>query len=299
MVTINECPVCGSSSWKLWLRPKDYFLTGEEFPIMACEDCGMKVTSPQPEPEKLGAYYHSAGYISHTDGKTGIFHKTYQWVRKFTLSQKAKLVELQVSKGKILDIGCATGHFLQVMQSHHWEIAGIEPDAKTREYAQKHLGTEIFDEGQLDLLPDSAFDAISLWHVLEHVPDLNQRVEQIKRLLKPRGAVFVALPNHSAYDARHYREFWAGYDVPRHLHHFVPFTVQALFAKHGFKLTGQIPMRFDSYYVSLLSEKYQYGKSRILNAIWTGWKSNMVFAPKYGFSSHIYVFKPEYSKRDD
>jgi predicted SAM-dependent methyltransferase len=130
-----------------------------------------------------------------------------------------------------------------------------------------------------------------MWHVLEHVPDLNNRIEEIKSLLKQSGVLLIAVPNSSALDALHYKQYWAAYDVPRHLYHFTPITMQKLFTKHGFVLAQTLPMHFDSFYVSLLSEKYMHGKSRVIPAVINGVRSNLSAMNSGNYSSLIYVFK--------
>jgi len=212
-------------------------------------------------------------------------------VRKYTLGRKYALISKYHQQGKILDIGCATGQFLHYMGNRGWDVAGIEPDEKTRERAIAEFDLKVFPEEQLNVFEKSSFDVISMWHVLEHVSDLNQRVAQLKQLLKPGGTLVIALPNCNAYDARKYGPFWAGYDVPRHLYHFTQADVDLLFGKYGFKIVRILPMWFDAFYVSLLSEKYKSGKMRWVPALWNGFWSNIKAAQKNGFSSHIYVLK--------
>lgn len=291
MEVLTNCPVCGSQSFDPFISGKDYFLTGESFAIVKCRNCGFRFTNPRPKADELGKYYESTDYISHSDSSKGLFASVYQAVRKYTLSRKRAMILKYQEKGEILDIGCATGQFLNYMSEHGWTATGIEPDEKTRLRAVSQYGLNIFPEDHLNIITKSFFDVITMWHVLEHVSDLNERIKQLKELLKPGGTLFIAVPNCNAYDAKKYGEFWAGYDLPRHLYHFSKTDVKLLLEKHGFTIVKILPMRFDAFYVSLLSEKYRSGKMRWMPALWNGFWSNMRSDQKYGFSSLIYVAK--------
>ena len=291
MEVLKNCPVCGSQKFDPFISGKDYFLTGEVFNIVKCHDCGFRFTNPRPKAENLGKYYESTDYISHSDSRKGLFASVYQMVRKYTLSRKLALISKFQQKGEILDIGCATGQFLNYMAEHGWNTTGIEPDEKTRVHAISEYGLKVYPEEQLNVLQKSSFDVITMWHVLEHVAELNTRTEQLKNLLKPQGTLIIAVPNCNAYDAKKYGEFWAGYDLPRHLYHFTKEDVQLLLENHGFTIVNIMPMRFDAFYVSLLSEKYKSGKMRWLPALWNGFWSNMKSGQKKDHSSLIYVIK--------
>jgi 2-polyprenyl-3-methyl-5-hydroxy-6-metoxy-1,4-benzoquinol methylase len=291
MEILQKCPVCGSEIFDPFISGKDFFLTGESFQIVKCRNCGFRFTNPRPEAGELGKYYESSEYISHSDSRQGLFASVYQQVRKYTLGQKFALIKRFHQNGEILDIGCATGQFLGFMSKHGWKSTGIEPDEKTRERAISEFGLQVYPEEQLYVLRKSSFDIITMWHVLEHVSDLNDRLEQIRNLLKPDGIFIVAVPNSNSYDAKKYGIHWAGYDLPRHLYHFTKEDIKTLMEKYGFKIVKIFPMRFDAFYVSLLSEKYKSGKMRWLPALWNGFWSNVKAGQKNGYSSLIYVLK--------
>jgi 2-polyprenyl-3-methyl-5-hydroxy-6-metoxy-1,4-benzoquinol methylase len=293
MELIQECPICGSERFDPFISGKDFFLTGESFEIVNCHRCGFRFTNPRPQAEELGKYYESTEYISHSDSRKGLFASVYQLVRKYTLARKLSLINKYQRKGKVLDIGCATGQFLNYMALHGWEAIGIEPDLKTREHAISKYGLSVFPEEHLNSFEKLSFDVITMWHVLEHVSDLNGRMSQIKSLLKPQSTLIIALPNCNSYDAKKYKGFWAGYDLPRHLYHFSKQDVTLLVEKHGFKVVKILPMKFDAFYVSLLSEKYKSGKMRWLPALWNGFWSNLSSGSGNGHSSLIYVIKNE------
>jgi 2-polyprenyl-3-methyl-5-hydroxy-6-metoxy-1,4-benzoquinol methylase len=295
MENIINCPVCNSSEQELFLNCIDHTVSRETFSIQSCKGCGFKFTSPRPSADEIGPYYKSDEYISHSDTKKGLISKLYHWVRSYTLIKKLQLVMFHsVKQGTILDFGCGTGAFLSVCKKNRWNVFGIEPDPGARRIAKE--ANEISSASSIhefdSRFPEERFDAISMWHVLEHIHDLEAFFSFINQRLNSKGAVIVAVPNCSSYDAKKYKEFWAAYDVPRHLYHFTPKDIKTLFEKRGYKQVELRPMIFDAFYVSMLSEKYKKGKISYLSAFFTGLGSN-IKANKTGkeFSSQIYVFK--------
>lgn len=279
---------------KIYLKTKDFLVSGEEFSLLYDEDFDMLVTHPQPENEQLSAYYKSEFYISHTDSRTSFTDRIYQLVKNFALRGKIRLIEKQ-NKGtrfpltrKLLDIGCGTGDFLVKAKQKEWQVFGVEPNEQARELS-KLKG--IFVEEKLQNIQEGNFDVITLWHVLEHLPDLEAQIEIISQKLKPNGTLVVAVPNFKSFDAKHYKTYWAAYDVPRHLWHFSKEAVKRIFSKHRFELVKTKPMWFDAFYVSLLSEKYKTGKSNFFKAFWVGLRSNFSGMVSKEYSSHIYILK--------
>jgi 2-polyprenyl-3-methyl-5-hydroxy-6-metoxy-1,4-benzoquinol methylase len=241
---------------------KDHSVSGEEFQLVFDEVLELYKTEPQPSLEKLPSYYESEDYISHTDAKRNLFEKIYHWVRTYMLSKKMALVDFQTKSDgkKVLDIGCGTGDFLAMAKKYKWEIAGVEPDVQARNIAKEKTGIEIHENNWLESIEENTFDAITLWHVLEHVPDVEAQIALLKKIIKPSGTIFVAVPNFKSHDAKHYKQFWAAYDVPRHLWHFSQKSIKLLFEKQHLEVVKTVPMKFDAYYVSLLSEKHKTGK---------------------------------------
>jgi SAM-dependent methyltransferase len=292
MFNYTSCPSCKKSKFSKFITCEDFTVSHEKFDIVSCDNCGFKFTNPIPELSQLGNYYKSEDYISHSDTKKGVISKLYHAVRNRTLKQKIKLMDQYVSRGTILDYGCGTGMFLSVCKSEGWKTLGMEPDEGARKMAQKG-GLKIMGSNK-ELLQDASnlkFDAITLWHVLEHVTDLNETLSTFKSSLKPEGVLIIAVPNHLSFDARHYEQFWAAYDVPRHLYHFEPKTMENLLKGFGFRLVKTNPMKFDSFYVSMLSEKYKTGSVRYLKAFMNGLESNLKAKSSGNYSSLIYVFK--------
>jgi 2-polyprenyl-3-methyl-5-hydroxy-6-metoxy-1,4-benzoquinol methylase len=292
METITQCPVCANSAFSEYLVTQDYFLTRENFTIQKCVNCGLKFTNPRPSKDRLPGYYESTDYISHSNVNKGLINKIYRMVRNYALSKKASFIRTFVPAGRILDIGCGTGEFLATMKKFDFEPAGIEPNRTAREFATKNYNLTVYDEPEIVKIPSHQFDVISLWHVLEHVVDLDERILQIKKWIKKDGILIVALPNPSSWDAKYYGAYWAAYDCPRHLYHFDKQSVKKLFEKFGFKIIRYKPMVFDSFYVSLLSEKYKQSKFAFPKGFYSGFISNVRAKFNQGnYSSIIYVLK--------
>lgn len=263
--------------------------------MWACDQCGLRFTQDVPDEASIGPYYQSEEYISHSNTSRGLVNNLYQRVRKITLSRKRKQV-VALSKretGSLLDVGCGTGDFAGTMQAAGWQTIGLEPDANARRMASERHGLTVQEPEHLFKLDPRQFDVITMWHVLEHVHRLHEYLDQIRQLLTPGGCLLIAVPNYQSSDAAHYGEKWAAYDVPRHLYHFSPHTMAELVGQHGFHVERHLRMPFDGFYVSLLSEKYRHGKTRLLAAAWHGWRSFMggLAQPKRG-SSVLYVIRP-------
>ena len=267
---------------------KDHSVSKETFELLYDPDLDLVFTHPQPTEEKLPSYYDSPDYISHTDGKRSLFEKMYQIVKNSALKSKLKLINSESEKGTLLDIGAGTGDFLSVLKDNGWQITGIEPNEKAKTMA---VSKGITFADSLEGLQNSSFDVITMWHVLEHVPDVEKQISELKRLLKPNGTIFIAVPNFNSFDANYYGHFWAAFDVPRHLWHFSKTAIKKLFAIQNLELVKIIPMKFDSFYVSLLSEKYKTGKMNFIKAFFIGLKSNRYGKQNSEYSSHIYVIK--------
>ena len=275
-----------------FLKVKDHSVSGEEFQLIQNKTYGFLETSPQPEAKRLSDYYKTEDYISHTDSKRNLFEKVYHLVRSISLKKKLKLINsFQSLEKNLLDVGCGTGDFLQVAQQNNWNISGIEPNEQARQIANQKTNNSVFDSEQLVKFKNHSFDVITLWHVLEHLPNLEQQVLTLKTLLKENGTLIVAVPNHKSNDAKHYKNFWAAYDVPRHLWHFNQDSISKLFALQNMQVMKTQPMKFDAYYVSLLSEKYKSGSMNLFKAFWIGLRSNMKAKRSGEYSSLIYIIK--------
>lgn len=292
MLTINKCLVCGSDSFEPFLVCKDYTVSQQNFNIVSCKSCGFKFTNPRPENSVIGDYYKAEDYVSHSNTTKGVVNKLYHSVRNYTLKQKLKLISSYVSRGTMLDYGCGTGMFLNVCKNDGWETYGMEPDDNARKMSIEK-GLDVFSDKDKvsDRIADKKFNAITLWHVLEHVTDMEATLSFFKSKLNDEGVLIIAVPNHVSYDAQYYKEFWAAYDVPRHLHHFDINSMTSLVEKAGFKFKESKPMKFDSFYVSMLSEKYKTGSVNLVKAFLVGLTSNFKAKDTHSYSSTIYIFK--------
>jgi 2-polyprenyl-3-methyl-5-hydroxy-6-metoxy-1,4-benzoquinol methylase len=279
-------------SKKKYITVKDYSVSGEKFQILQDEEHDFLETFPQPSLEQLPKYYKSENYISHTDTQRNLFEKAYHFVRRISLKKKLKLINsFSSEENKLLDVGCGTGDFLQIAKQNKWTVFGIEPNDDARKIANIKTSSSVYKTEELLKFKAQSFDVITLWHVLEHLPKLEEHISILKSLLKPKGILIIAVPNYKSYDAKYYKEFWAAYDAPRHLWHFSQSSISKLVAKENMQVFKTLPMKFDSYYVSLLSEKYKSGWINIFNAFRIGWLSNFKARRSTEFSSLIFCVK--------
>lgn len=294
MENVSACPLCGNTVFSIFLHSKDYFFSGEEFDIVKCTKCGLKLTNPRPEADEIGRYYESEDYLSHDVKKKSLISSIYKIARKISLGNKFRLVKKWSNGKDILDIGCGTGEFLGICQQKGMTVTGIEPNIKAASYAREVNKIRVYDEKYLESLSEPSFDVITMWHVLEHVHDLNERMSKISQLLRSSGILILAVPNSSAFDAELYKTFWAAYDLPRHLYHFSQETILMLGEKHHFRIEKILPMKMDAYYISLLSEKYANGKQNFLAALKNGFLSNLNARRNSGkYSSLIFIFRSQ------
>lgn len=293
MIDITECPVCKNQSLAPFRICKDYTVSHETFQVLQCPTCKLGITSPRPENKNLGKYYESDEYISHSGKSSGGIGFIYKIARTFSLRWKSKIVSQKKSVRSALDFGCGTGEFLNTLKLQGWKVEGVEPSEIGRTKASELTGQPVHSE--LNQISSLQFDIITAWHVIEHIPNLEETISQLAKQLKKDGTIFIAVPNYESADAQHYQEHWAGFDVPRHLWHFSKNSMQKLFTSHGLTLTQVIPMKLDAYYVSMLSEKYRSGKSAPLKNLFggfiNGFRSNISARKEVNHSSLIYVAK--------
>ena len=292
MLILTNCPICNSTEFDHIITCNDYTVSQNPFNIVGCTQCSFRFTNPRPTNDNLPEFYKSINYISHSDTKKGFVSQVYHLVRKYTLNQKLKLLKANVAVGNLLDYGCGTGTFLKQANAKGWNSFGTEPDEGARELSNSNKKLAFGNKQELNAFdPLITFNAITLWHVLEHVTDLPETLNFFKQKLNQNGALIIAVPNYNSYDAKHYKAHWAAYDLPRHLYHFEAKTISQLLAKYGFALHETYPMKFDSFYVSMLSEKYLSGRINYLKALLVGLRSNLKAKKASDYSSVIYVFK--------
>jgi len=288
----QQCFACDETLFQNHLLVKDYFLSKEDFQLIRCRNCGLLYTFPAPDPEIISAYYDSKEYTSHNTEKRSFKNVLYRLARRRALDLKLKMIHKHVRPGTLLDIGAGTGDFLNHCRNKGWSATGIEPNNLARERAMAEFGLEILEPQSMAAIPPASMDVITMWHVLEHLHDPAEQVKTNMKLLKTDGLLVLALPNYESWDANYYGKFWAAYDVPRHLHHFTQKSVMCLAEKSGLKIVEVQPLKFDAYYISLLSEKYANGKMNFLKAFFNGWRSNLSAKNNnFGYSSWVYLLK--------
>ena len=285
---LDHCPVCKHKQFDNFMICDDHSVTGESFALVQCRKCSLVFTNPRPVQEQLSKYYQSDQYISHTDKGHSIINIVYKLVRFYTLRRKVKLLSrYSTSKGTLLDYGCGTGDFLYAARRNNWQAFGYEPDDMAKTIASKKNPNAIVNT--INHAPDE-LDVITAWHVIEHVSQLREAITSLKKKLKKGGHMILALPNYKSLDAQHYKEYWAGYDVPRHLYHFDIHSMEAFAKEFKLSIIEVLPMKFDSYYVSMLSEKYKNG-GNMVRAIKYGFLSNKKARQSKQYSSLIYILK--------
>jgi 2-polyprenyl-3-methyl-5-hydroxy-6-metoxy-1,4-benzoquinol methylase len=298
-----NCPVCNNSNTQIALESQDFSLTQASFSVVHCSKCSFRFTSPIPSQDEIGQYYKFNEYISHTDTKEGWMNRLYHFVRTRTLAQKTNWIQSLFTghKGHLLDIGAGTGAFAHAMQQKAWKVTGLEPDAATRDKAFENYTLNLQSTDTIYNLLENEYEVITMWHVLEHVHDLKPYLHQCYKSLKQNGRLIIAVPNYTSFDANYYKKYWAAYDLPRHLYHFSPKSMTTLLDQIGFELVSLKPMWYDSFYVSLLSEKYkQSGKIGMIMAGFIGLISNLLSIKDASKgSSIIYQFKKQTNPRNN
>lgn len=275
---VANCPVCATSAFTPALTVLDYHTSQERFELVDCTNCGLRLTNPRPADSELARYYSSSQYLSHDTSRRGFLPLIYRTLRNRALRRKHALVSSHSSAGSILDVGCGTGEFLAYLKLHGFTAQGVEPSARARSFcAAQHSIRAV--PALSDLNPQEAFDVITLWHVLEHLPSLGDDLRAIHAHLAPKGALFIAVPDRSSWDAHHYGARWAAWDVPRHLWHFRQSDLAALLKEHGLRVVSTRRMWLDAYFIALLSERYRGRPS------WLAWPLALL----YGSISNAYA----------
>lgn len=293
----DNCPLCGATDIGFLQTVKDHSISQESFPLWRCKACSFTFTQNAPAPEMIGAYYKSENYISHSDTKTGLVNRLYHSAREYMLGRKHQLLDSLTKGKKVLDYGTGTGYFVDYLQRKGYEVEGVEIDEDARNYGSQKFGIEIhppiFFEQEAR---EGSYDAITMWHVLEHLYDPLFYLRRSSALLKSNGYLLVAVPNLTSADAQHFGADWAAYDVPRHLWHFSPETLEKISKQAGFELQQTLHMPMDPFYVSIMSAKYQGAALPLLRGLWEGGYSFLqsLKKPSQG-SSVIYVLRKKVS----
>ena len=266
----------------------DHFLTQEEFEIKETSIAGVFKTHPIPV--DIDKYYDSTDYISHHQDSGSLKEKLYKLLQNFNLKYKQNILLDFVGKDKkILDYGCGAGEFVKYIEND-FETLGFEPSESARKYAlEKVRKTKIINN--LNFIESHSLDAITLWHVFEHVENQKEMLDLFYDKLKNKGLLIIAVPNPTSYDALKYREFWAAYDVPRHVYHFSKSGMEKLMNTDNWKVEKIKPLLLDSFYISMLSEKYKKSSLFWLKGLIFGLISNFKASKTGEYSSLIYIIE--------
>ena len=289
----KNCPWCESEKSKIHLWLKDEFLTKKEFQIYECLNCGLLFTEPRPQKERIGDYYKSEEYYSHQENKKGFIPKLYETIKSVNQRTKFKMGTKGMKKGTILDIGCGAGDFLHTMETKGWKTIGIEPSEDAKTIAKKRMKGELFEPEEINQIPNESIDLITMWHVLEHVDDLKNEITQLERLLRKGGRLVLALPNFKSHDAQYYKEYWAAYDVPRHLNHFSKTSIGNIFKNSQLKWIETKKIIWDAYYISFMSEQYKRHYFALFRGFITGFISNTRARKTGEWSSLVFIFEKQ------
>ena len=269
-------------------KTKDYLVTGDSFEVHLDLQTQIAETVPAPSSVKLAQYYDSSEYISHGNQKRGWIDHLYSFVQRIMLKQKERWLSKYVKESKrYLDFGCGTGALIHHLNKNNWEACGVEPSEKARNFSSV---TDCL-YSSLASLPQTNFDIIALWHVLEHLPDPTSSLKEFHAQLKQGGYLFLALPNFNSFDANYYKDYWAAYDVPRHLWHFSAQGITQLCDQCGLELVASKGLLLDAFYVSYLSEQHQKSKAAFIKGICVGLWSNLKACFTKEHSSKLYIFK--------
>lgn len=297
IVHLNECPLCGSKGLFSVMTAVDQYVSHEAFDLVQCPSCGFLMTQDVPCEKYIGAYYKADDYISHSDTNKGLMERLYHGVRSVMLSRKERLIRSLLGRcGRLLDIGTGTGYFPSFAKGRGWNVTATEMSDEARAFARAHFSLDVLEPEAFYDFPSGGFDVVTLWHVLEHMEHLDEVWKRIHEILDDNGFLVVAVPNSLSRDAWHYKSRWAAYDVPRHLWHFTPSTLKAWAQKHGFRLMDIRRMPFDSFYVSMLSEKQMGHNWSFVLGMWEGFLSYCAaLFSRNRCSSLIYVLKKDVS----
>jgi len=271
------------------MKIKDHFLTQEIFEIKETEIKGVFKTSPIPS--NISRYYESEDYISHHQDSGSLKEKLYKFLQSFNLKYKKNILVDRIKKdAKVLDYGCGAGEFVKYIEND-FQTFGFEPNSDARNAAiNKSQKAKIIDD--LNSIENQSLDAITLWHVFEHIENQNEILKAFHQKLNEKGLLIIAVPNPTSYDARHYKEYWAAYDVPRHIYHFSKNGMENLISKNpNWKLRKIKPLLLDSFYISMLSEKYKKSPLFWLKAVVHGTISDVKALFSNEFSSLIYIIE--------
>jgi SAM-dependent methyltransferase len=252
------CNLCHSAKSNPYFMLPDLLLERPEVisRLVRCNQCGLIYQNPRPTLDEIGVHYPNE-YDSFNpetgENESGLMRQAVQ----YGLRKRFRFVSRHRSGGRLLDIGCATGLFLNEVARHPaWEAFGVEINETAAQRARDGFGLSVFT-GTLEqaAYPGEYFDAVTLWDVFEHLHDPKGTLDEIGRILKPDGLLVIRVPNNRSWDSQIFRKAWAGLDQPRHLYVFDPLTMKEILSRAGFKVV-QGSSRIGSYPTFVLSVRF-------------------------------------------
>jgi 2-polyprenyl-3-methyl-5-hydroxy-6-metoxy-1,4-benzoquinol methylase len=255
---IESCLVCGNSDQTDQMTVTDHLVSKDDFTLVKCPKCQFRYISDPPSAAGAYRFYDTEEYVEHSDNAEGIVNRVYHYARQWMLKYKYRLLESHGAKRKLLDFGTGTGYFIQAMKSKGYDVRGIEISEKARSFGIKNFALQLFAPDRLyDKDFEGGYGYITFWHVLEHVYEPHMVLQRLKELMADDGVMIVALPNYKCLEAKYYKGYWNGYDVPRHLWHFTKDSFISYMNGQGFKLIKTSRLPLDPYYNCLISESYR------------------------------------------
>jgi SAM-dependent methyltransferase len=291
-----SCKLCGSNEYRTKLVGRDLSLHLEgTFDIVECVECGLVYLNPRPTRQEVEALYPFESYDQYIPAlaEVGSWFRRLDW--GYGLSKRARKVARWKKAGRLLDVGCATGSFLESMQRHgDWQVCGVELNPHAVQYVREHLGIPVH-QGMLEEvgLPDDSFDVVTMWHVLEHVFDPVSTLHEVARILKPGGIFLYHVPQLDSFDARLFGGYWIGYEIPRHTFIWSQKTLKKLMALTGFRIVEMCSF-YGSYSAWASSIRFwlrdklgREGLRELLEKILFSMPMRLAFAPYFVISDRL------------
>lgn len=291
---LSACPMCGAVETVPYATCMDHLSSRQQFMLLRCPACGIVFTDKRPQEEEMVKYETLESEIRRADTPNGLIEKMYRHVRKKMMRHKAGLVTglSYRNSGTLLNYGAKRGFFSSFMEKKGWKVTSVDKYHENRQFSLEHFHHRMYEMQEMDNFQPETFDVITLWHVFEHEYHPHELLDTLHRILRPGGILVMACPNICSTDALHYGPYWAAYDVPRHLWHFNPVSMERLARRHGFTLMHHEKMPYDSFYISIMSEMNMRHSMPILRGMAYGLHSWLVSLTKRGKSSSIvYVFR--------
>jgi SAM-dependent methyltransferase len=233
-----DCPLCGGEHWANFIEARDPLddAGATLFNVVRCNQCELCFTNPRPTPETIGTFYPHQYRPHHKVGKAKRVSRWRRWSPLRLGKDQERTAISWHGQGRLLDFGCGSGSFLQRMGRQGWQVTGMDSSALAVERLRAELGID----GVVGSLPHPElagrrFDVITMWHSLEHVHQPLEVLRAAHELLEPGGQLIVGVPNIASLPFRWFRGDWFGLDLPRHLTHFTPVTLQRMLERAGFR----------------------------------------------------------------